>query len=292
MTRSRTRLAAIGAVGAVAAMTALGLSACGSSSDEATKVAVTVADAGKGKYEMTAPSKVDGGLVELTLTNKGKEPHEAQLVRVDGGRTIDEVLKTVTSDSSKTPSWLHAEGGVGTVAPGQSGTSTVNLDPGHYAIVDLGAGGGKPPALSGSQTEFDASSGDAGDLPSTDATVTAAEAGKDKYEWQISGLKAGTNEITFNSKGDEALHHVIAAPLKGNASIDDVKKALESQSGPPPIDEAGIASTSVLDGGKSETTQLDLKPGRYAFICFLTDRDGGKPHFAEGLLKEVDISSG
>ena len=292
MTRSRTRrLAAISAAAVIPA--ALALAACGSSNDEATKLAVSVADAGKGKFTMTAPSQVDGGLVEVTLSNKGKEPHEAQLVRVDGNRSIDDVLKTVTSDSPKTPSWLHAEGGVGTVAPGQRGTSTVNLDPGHYAIVDLGVGGGgKPPALSGSQAEFEASSGEAGDLPSTDATVTAAEAGKDKYEWQISGLKSGTNEITFNSKGDEALHHIVAAPLKGNASIDDVQKALESQSGPPPIDEAGTVSTSVLDGGKSETTSLALKPGRYAFICFLNDRDGGKPHFAEGLLKEVDISSG
>jgi hypothetical protein len=39
-------------------------------------------------------------------------------------------------------------------------------------------------------------------------------------------------------------------------------------------------------------TTLDLKPGRYAFICFLPDRDEpNKPHFKQGLLKEVTIPS-
>ena len=46
----------------------------------------------------------------------------------------------------------------------------------------------------------------------------------------------------------------------------------------------------MLDGKKKETTQLNLSKGRYAIVCFLTDRDGkGKPHFQEGMLKEVNI---
>jgi hypothetical protein len=105
----------------------------------------------------------------------------------------------------------------------------------------------------------------------------------------LDGLKAGQNTFTFDSKGDDALHHVIAAPIKGDATIEDVKRALESNAGPPPIDQNGIVGTAVIDGEKDEVTSLDLKPGRYAFICFLTDRDGGKEHFKEGLLAEQEI---
>jgi hypothetical protein len=39
-------------------------------------------------------------------------------------------------------------------------------------------------------------------------------------------------------------------------------------------------------------TTLDLKPGRYAFICFLPDRDEpDKPHYETGLLKEITVPS-
>jgi hypothetical protein len=64
-----------------------------------------------------------------------------------------------------------------------------------------------------------------------------------------------------------------------------IEKELAKE-GPPPsyVDFEGAQSTAILDGGRSQTTTLDLKPGRYLFFCPLTDRDGGKPHFEEGLL--------
>jgi hypothetical protein len=44
-------------------------------------------------------------------------------------------------------------------------------------------------------------------------------------------------------------------------------------------------ATAVLDGGLSQRLTLDLKkPGEYIFFCPMTDRDGGSPHFEEGLL--------
>jgi hypothetical protein len=48
--------------------------------------------------------------------------------------------------------------------------------------------------------------------------------------------------------------------------------------------------TGALDSGKSLTTQLTLsKPGTYLLFCPLIDRDGGKPHFAEGLLTTITV---
>ena len=34
---------------------------------------------------------------------------------------------------------------------------------------------------------------------------------------------------------------------------------------------------------------LDLKPGRYAFYCFVSDREGGKPHALKGMVEEFKV---
>jgi hypothetical protein len=62
--------------------------------------------------------------------------------------------------------------------------------------------------------------------------------------------------------------------------------------GPPPsyIDPSAQDSTAVIDSGRALTTSLVLtKPGKYIFLCHLNDRDGGKPHFAEGLITTVNV---
>jgi hypothetical protein len=277
----------------VLAAAALPLAACGSKKKAAkpTNVTVGISEAGK-SAKFTTPSTLKGGLVHLTVTNDGKAPHSAQLVLVLGNHTREEVLKALASNSPKTPAYLHAEGGVGIVPPGTTATADVNLPAGHYFVGDFlgGPGASGPPGYA----EFEATAGDTGSLPGTPTTVDAATAGKDRYEWKISGsLKPGVNAITFKSQGKNALHFVGAFRITGNPSLAEIKKFLASQqNGPPPkfVDQTTFENTAILDGGKEQTTQLRLaKPGTYVLFCPLTDRDGGKSHDQEGLLKKVEV---
>ena len=274
-----------------AALVAL-IAGCGGGGTKASKLSISISEQGK-KASFQVPKSAKGGLVDLTFRNNGKAPHGVQFVRYTGNHTAADVLKTIGSNSRKTPEWIHGEGGTSTIPGGQTDTATLNLTAGSYLVVDsasIGGGGGGPPATA--QTKF--TSGDTGDLPDTGATVKAATAGKDKYAWDISGLKKGKNEITFDSEGKDALHLIIAVPVKGKApSLGKIKKDLASAtSGPPPpyIDFNKAQSSAVLDGGLSQTTTLNLqKPGQYIFFCPLTDRDGGKSHDQEGLLKVVSV---
>jgi hypothetical protein len=278
---------------------ALALAACGSSKKSKTAaapapatLALSISESGK-SAKFTAPASTKGGLVTVRLTNNGKKPHGAQLFRITGGHTVQDAINATSGESNKTPDWIRAEGGIGAAAPGQTQAATVNLPAGKYAVVDF-AGAEEGPS-SGPPTigEMTVTSGTAGSLPATATTVTATAPGKDKYKWQISGpLKAGSDEITFASKGKDALHHVVAVRLTADVPVSTVLKDLEKENGPPPsyVDQSVNSSTSVLDGGKSETTQLILpKPGKYIFLCHLSDRDGGKPHFAEGLITKVNV---
>jgi hypothetical protein len=251
---------------------------------------VTITESGKAaKY--TVPKSTRGGLATLTATNKGKAPHSAQLVRIVGNHSAAEALKVVASDSKKTPQWVRAEGGLGAVAPNQSANASLKLDPGKYIVADTNGPGGGPPGYA----EFTVGGATPGSLPTTSTTVTADETGKDKWRWDISGgLKSGQQDITFASKGKNTFHLIVAFKIKGKApSQDELIKGLKSGgNGPPPkfVDTSSFTSTAVLDGGKSQTTPLELKgPGKWVLFCPVTDRDGGKEHFLEGLVKQVDV---
>jgi hypothetical protein len=264
---------------------------CGSSSTKPSKLSLSISEQGK-KESFTVPKSAKGGLVDLAFKNNGKAPHGVQLVQYTGNHTAADVLKQISSNSNKTPGWIRGQGGTPAIPGGESDTATLNLAAGNYVVVDsaaLGPGSGGPPATA----EMTFTSGDTGDLPSTPATVVADRTGKDKYAWDISGLSAGKNQITFNSKGKDALHLVFAVPVKGKApSLSKIKSDLGSQSGPPPayLDFDNAQNSAILDGGLSQTTTLTLKkPGQYVFFCPLTVRDGGKSHEQEGLLKVVDI---
>ena len=259
---------------------------CGGSdsSSEPAKVAVTYTKDGK----FTVPKTVSGGLVELSLKNQdSKAPHTAQLVQVTKGHSTQEAIKFLSAQSDKTPEWIRGQGGP-SAAPGQTSTATVNLPSGQYIVTDLGGPGSSgPPATA----PVKVSGGSDGDLPSTDTTVTGQEKGKDKYAWNVDGdLKAGENQITFKSEGDEAIHLLGAFRINGKHSDSEIAKALEGGGPPPYVDQQSFTSTSILDGGRSQVTGLHLtKPGTYVLFCPLTDRDGGKPHFAEGMLTQVTV---
>jgi hypothetical protein len=278
------------AVGALA----IGAAGCGGGgSDEPGKVAVNVTESGKGDYSVSVPKEIEGGAVDLTLDNsKNQAPHSAQVIQLQGGHTFAEAEPIIDSERPQViPEWIRAYGGIGQVNPGQTGTATVKLDEGHYVIEDDADNGAKKHAY----TEFDVKSTNDADLPSTDAKVTAATTGQKEpeYQWDSSGLKAGSNTITFDSKGDKALHILVAVPVKGNVSDDQLKQQLESNGEPQNLDFQNSSQTEVLDGGKQEVTSLHLNAGKYAFICFLPDRDEpNKPHFTQGLLKQVTIPQG
>jgi hypothetical protein len=284
--------APIGALALILGAAAIaGCGGGGGSSDNPTQLSMSITDSGK-TASFEVPKTTKGGLVQVSLANKGQAPHGVQFIQYTGGHTAADVQQQLGSNSNKIPDWIKLPGGIGSVDPGASQSATLNLPAGNYVLVDAAALGGPssgPPATA----DMTVSSGSNGDLPGTSGDVTANETGKDKFAWEISGLHTGQNDVTFASKGDKSVHIIVAAPLKPNAPSDSqIEKDLSSSQGPPPpyVDIQNSQSTALLDGGLAQTTKLNLKtPGKYLFFCPLTDRDGGKPHFEEGLLKTVDI---
>jgi hypothetical protein len=276
------------ALTAGAALAALALTACGDDDKEASKVpaklTVTETQAGKDLKIDIAGDKTPG-TTQVAYTNNTKRPATAQFIAVTGGQGVAEVSKAYAqvSNGKAAPNWFFAAGGAGTTAPGKTTNVGLVLLPGTYYVVDdedegnLKNGGIAKFTVEGDKNEAA--------LP-TGETVTAKD-----YSFTATGLKSGTNTLVFANRGKQ-IHHLQAFPMNRGATIDQVRKFVSSDGesgGPPPIDFDGGSGTAVIEGGGTLTTDFTLKKGKYALLCFVSDRQGGPPHVAKGMVSEATV---
>ncbi len=52
------------------------------------------------------------------------------------------------------------------------------------------------------------------------------------------------------------------------------------------LERAGVARDDIY---VDHAIELEFKPGKYAVVCFIQDREGGKPHVAQGMIDELTI---
>jgi plastocyanin len=255
---------------------------------------VTASEPAAGKYAFDVPTEIQGGTTEITLDNTGKEPHELGFVKVSAGTTAQQFADDVlTPQGASIPDYVvGAPGGLGAVTPGASGTSTISLDEGTYVyFCTFSNSAGVAHYTAGMLGEVTVKgTANTDPLPKTSAEVDASE-----YKFDVNGLKTGENTLTFANKGNQ-FHHLVAVPLTPGATLDDVKTFLQSSSnssGPPPenapIDFNNEQDLAVTGPGQAQVTTLTLDKGSYVFLCFLSDKTGGPPHFTKGMLQQVDI---
>jgi uncharacterized cupredoxin-like copper-binding protein len=264
----------------IALIAAVTLAACGDSEDSQ-ELSFTVESKGKSAV-VTAPETAEAGLAEITLTNDSDAEADLQLIRVKGDKSTEEVVEGLGEaiQGKAFPEWLFTAGGVGTVEPGESATVTQVLQPGNYYAFNTS--GGPPSPQATALTEVTGEESDE-EIEGGEATVDAAE-----YVFNAETLPSGDAEIVFDNIGAQP-HHLIASPIKGDATAEEVEEAFKSEKGPPPLEEKGTKSTAVLEGGEGQLVTLDLEPGRYALYCFITDREGGPPHALKGMVDEVEV---
>ncbi len=109
-----------------------------------------------------------------------------------------------------------------------------------------------------------------------------------EYTFNAVQLKSGTNDVLVDNVGKEP-HIVAAAQMKPGATIAEVRNFIRREKGEPPIIEKEGFGSAILDGGEAQISQLDLKPGKYALICFIPDRNGGPPHLAKGMISQATV---
>ena len=64
-------------------------------------------------------------------------------------------------------------------------------------------------------------------------------------------------------------------------------KWMEKMEGPPPGKPLG--GIAGIESGMSQYFTADFTPGSYALICFLPDAKDRKPHFAHGMVQQIEV---
>ncbi|HEU4945392.1 MAG TPA: hypothetical protein VFT10_09560 [Solirubrobacterales bacterium] len=277
--RRITSRAAVSVLAATLAVVVL--AACGDEEDAQT---LTFTLSGQGKAaKFTVPESAEAGLAEITLQNDGKADSDLQLIRVEGDHTPQEVVDGLgkAMKGQAFPEWFFAGGGVGPTPPGESRTVTQVLQPGTYYAFDTEGSEGPPDAKSVASTEVSGDESDEG--LEADGTISALE-----YDFESDGVSSDQTEVLFENKGSQP-HHIVYSPLKDGTTTEDVEEFFENEKGPFPLNEKATKNTAVIEGGESQLVALDLKPGRYALLCFISDRQGGPPHAVKGMVDEVEV---
>lgn len=237
-------------------------------------------------FAFEAPATVPAGTTTIRLVNTGKELHQAQLIKLEDGKTVDDLAKALKNPGPP-PSWMKFVGGPNGIAPGQNGDATSVLAPGQYAyicfipspdgVMHAAKGMIRPFEVTGSATASSAAE------PKADVTFKLVD-----YDFEASQpLKPGRQTIMVENAGPQP-HELVLVRLAPGKKVEDFAKWAETGlKGPPPAEPLG--GVTFLDKGGRGYFTADLTPGEYGLICFVPDSKDGKPHLAHGMMKNIKV---
>jgi hypothetical protein len=255
--------------------TGLLLAACAAPS--AAPVAFTATDGA-----FSGPAELPSGWTEITLTNNGQEPHHLQLVRLDAGRSVEELGATLSESGGAFPSWGRPFGGPNAPDPGGTTAAVVNLEPGSYALIDvIPDAEGVPHMAKGMVSTLTVTDEESGmEEPAADITIELND-----YSFTLTGsLTAGDHAIRIKNLGTQ-VHEAVLVRLEPGKTAQDVLNAPPGS--PPPA--ASLGGITGIEPGATQYVPVTLESGSYALFCFFPDPATQTPHFLLGMIGEFDV---
>lgn len=81
-------------------------------------------------------STLTPGQHTVTVTNKGPQPHEATLVKLSEGVTVEQLIAAFTSNEAPSgPPPFTSAGGIAGIASGTESTMDIDVEAGEYALI-------------------------------------------------------------------------------------------------------------------------------------------------------------
>ncbi|HEX8243088.1 MAG TPA: hypothetical protein VF541_06325 [Longimicrobium sp.] len=237
-------------------------------------------------FAFQAPDEIPAGLVTFRLQNRGQNLHHMQVLRLDDGKTLQDVFAALPTQGPP-PAWMHEVGGPNAPDPGGDSNATLLLQPGTYAIlcfVDIPDH--VPHVMKGMAKQIrvtPAPQPAAMTGPTGDVTMTLND-----YSFALSKpLTAGPHTIRVEN-GAAQSHEVELIRLAPGKTVQDLMGWMENMQGPPPA--SAIGGIAGMRQGEVQSFSHDFTPGSYVLICFVPDARDGKPHFMHGMVQSFTVS--
>jgi plastocyanin len=237
------------------------------------------------EYSFQAPETIAAGVVTVRLVNHGKSGHQVAFAMLDDSSSLARVMRSLVDDKRRTTGirWM---GGVEGALAGDSSETTLALPPGRYVIVcsydgpqghaHVSMGMIRPLTVSPGSAASDSA------LPAAETTIHLSD-----YRIALSGsVHAGHQLVRVQNDGSH-FHHLIFSRFVGKATMADLDK-WDGKSKPAPVEDVS-GGAAVLSPGRASVIALDLKPGRYATGCILSDGPGAKPQYMLGMEREIAV---
>ena len=254
------------------------------------------------EYAISAPDSIPAGWTTFRLTNRGQSVHYGHIVRLDSGRTPQDLVGAYAEairTSAPRPAWVKRFGGPGGTAPGSTSNVTQQLEPGSYVwICPVEDSTGTPHFTKGEAKPFVILAAAAGTAASAPAPKSDAAIRLVDFSFTIpSPLTAGRHTIRVENGGAEP-HDFSLMKLAPGRTLDELLNWLnperarrsEGAEAPPPLETIGspVGGIAAISPGMSAYFDADLTPGEYVLFCMVTAPDG-RSHIEHGMMQQLRV---
>ena len=213
------------------------------------------------EYTFDAPAEIPAGLTTFRLIGAGKELHHIQLVKLEDGKTINDLMAALKAGGPP-PKWAVDAGGPNPSHPGGGeSNATMTLEPGNYALTCFVPGpDGVPHVAKGMVRPLTVTpaSGQTAAEPQADVVMKLVD-----YTFTTSQpLTPGRHTIRIDNAGPQS-HEVAIIRLAPGKSVSDFLNWVEKEKmqGRPPAEPIG--GVSAIAPGTHSFITVDLQPGEY-----------------------------
>jgi hypothetical protein len=283
------------------------LAACRAGGDAprepASSAAPQVVSLAASEYRFDAPDSLPAGWTTFRLANTGGEIHYGHIVRLDPGRTVEELVAAYAEairTSGPRPKWVTRFGGPGGTAPADTSSVTQFLEPGEYVWIcpiedetgapHFGKGEVKPFVVYAAGPDV---AGRAA-APQADMVVRLVD-----FDFTFEpALSAGRHTVRVENAGVEP-HDLVLMKLAPGVTAEDMLTAMNPErarrdapaDGPPPSFESlgtGAGGIAAIAPAMESYFEADFTPGEYVLLCMATAPDG-RSHIEHGMVRQVSV---
>src|SRR5262249_28801019 len=231
------------------------------------------------------PDTIPGGQITIRLLNRGREPHQLQLLRLDEGKSPADLAAALRERGGVVPRWAKHMGGPNGIGSGDTAEATMYLEPGSYVIIcGIPTKDHQTHAALGMQKALLVTK----NAPTPPDFYGNFHMAMFDYEFVVvRPLKKGRHTFYVINRGSQT-HQASLVRLNPGASVQDVLAAFELH-GPRSIPGKLIGGISGLEPGGDGTFTAEITPGSYAIICMFSNPIAGSWHAAKGMVMNFTI---